>query len=285
MAAPGRGMKNLFAELFGKYGLRAIAGILVFGAVVWALAHFAAAPGQPIEVLFGLVHYTKAPPSSAEPPPAGVVPKPDVRPVDELPEARSPLDVLKDISVFDLRAWRPVPAEGQAGRISPANYINYLHVRKNRDADTLVAHYQTGGYAIDIRCITHKFDVSRKEQPTEHAEGHEYAIEVDVSQEPLGSEFLIVIEATYWNGFRDVMQEAASTYTDDDIADLGELALVVLFPPSKPFKQVRRFESDSKGMTPYRGVDSFYEDVNRGFVYWSIRQRRPDWHYMLEWDW
>lgn len=217
-----------------------------------------------------------------------VVPPPSVLKIVDLPTPSSVgTDLLKDISVFDLRAWVPVQGADRNRRISPVNYINYLHLRKTKAVGKYIIHYGTGGYAIDLRCVTHSFVVYQRNASPQHLQGKEYAVEVDISHEQVDKEFLIVVEATYWNGFSNIESESASTYTDRDINSLGELALIVLFPETKPFTSYELLEgsSDTENVTPYRGVHAFYADSNKRFIYWSVRQREPDHHYKLQWGW
>ena len=216
-----------------------------------------------------------------------VVPIGPVRSVDALPESPEGIALLKDISVFDLRAWVPVPARDLDRRLSPVNYINYLHLKKTGAADKYIIHYATSGYAIDLRCITHEFAVLQREPSPQHTGAKEYALSVDTSREQIGQEFLIVVEGTYWNGFSNPTIEEASTYTDRDISPLGELALIVLFPETKPFTQYTLLagKSDSDSTVPYRGLHALYADANKHFIYWSIHDRDPDHHYKLQWTW
>lgn len=226
--------------------------------------------------------------TSAQAAPAStVVPEPAVTTVPSLPSGTdAAFELLRDMSIFDLRSWREVPAEAMDSRFSPANYINYLHVKKIRPADTYVAHYGTSGYAVDLRCITHRAKVLRRED-TEDEHEKEYAIEVDVSDMPLNTEFLIVIEATYWNGFQGPADEWAATYTDDDIRELGELGLIVLLPESKPFKSYSLWTGPDGGGADkeYIAPHGFYADKNGRFLYWSITTRKPRSHYTLRWTW
>jgi tetratricopeptide (TPR) repeat protein len=53
-------MANVGELLFKKYGLSAIVVAIVGALSIWGLAHWAAAPGSEVSVLFGLVRYTKA---------------------------------------------------------------------------------------------------------------------------------------------------------------------------------------------------------------------------------
>jgi hypothetical protein len=219
------------------------------------------------------------------------VPITPTKDVPDLPEGGNPsFQLLKDISIFDLRGWNPITEqEKKAGRTSPVNYINYLHlIKTDPNAKVYRAHYSTSGYAIDIRCISHRtMEILKSENSRDHPGELRYAVDIDVSEVDLNTEFLLVIEATYWNGFSNQKQDTASTYTDKDITKLGELALIVLFPEGKPFKQADRLvrESNSDFFVPYVKKDSFYPDPNRKFIYWSVLTRSPDHHYQLKWDW
>ncbi len=109
----------------------------MFGAVIGAVAVILAA-------LIPLFSKTPAPPTTttAAPPPnvtvvlpANVVPPP--KNLTVVPELNEPegdaFRLLRDISIFDLRAWKPVPpALMKTQRVSPVSYINYLHVKKVR---------------------------------------------------------------------------------------------------------------------------------------------------------
>src|SRR5262249_52460688 len=48
------------------------------------------------------------------------------------PETSGKYVLYKDISIFDLRGWKPVPPERMNEEYSPANYINYLHIKKTQ---------------------------------------------------------------------------------------------------------------------------------------------------------
>ena len=64
--------------------------------------------------------------------PVVVVPIQNTNLVKELPEeSNSDLyQLIKDISIFDLRQWKAVPDSLKDTRYSPANYTNYLHIKK-----------------------------------------------------------------------------------------------------------------------------------------------------------
>lgn len=52
-------MFDLISKIFNKYGITSIILAIIIVAVIWIVAHFNAAPGKEISVLWGLVKYTK----------------------------------------------------------------------------------------------------------------------------------------------------------------------------------------------------------------------------------
>lgn len=216
-----------------------------------------------------------------------VVPEQSKQKVDSLPkETSGEYKLIKDISIFDLRGWKPVSESEKEIKVSPANYINYLHVVKTKPINKIVAHYSTGGYDIDLRCITHNFKTYiQTPGSADHPNEKYYGIEIDVANIPIGEEFLIVIEATYWNGFGNIERESAATYTNKETEGLEELGLIVLLPYDKPVKEVARYSGRDGKMELYRDADKYYLDQNKRFIYWSIKKINADTHYKLDWTW
>jgi hypothetical protein len=216
-----------------------------------------------------------------------VVPAPNVTETPSLPQGKTKeFELLRDMSVWDLRAWKAVPQGKENDRVSPAHYLNYLHIRKRLPADVYVAHYATSGAAIDLRCLTHTGKVSRRMSGPVHQDEKEYAIEIDVQHVAVGQEFLVVVEGTYWNAFQKPT-ETASTYTDSDIASIGELGMIVLFPPDKPFTSLTRSDVDSQtGVSrEVRTPNVFYRDPRGQYLHWSVTTRNPNHHYQVAWSW
>ena len=219
-----------------------------------------------------------------------VPPATNVKQVQDLPEDPDDTDfeTLRDVSVFDLRGWKQLAPNEQNPRSSPANYINYLHVKKIRPAKLYKAHYHTSGSGIDLRCMTHSFEILEKQKAEQHSKegGHEYEMDVNVEDMPVGKEFLVVIEATYWNSFQGLAGDDASTYTDTDIHQMQELSLFVLFPDTKPFKEVDRLAGPTgKDKQGFRDEEKFYQDKDHRFFYWDIIKRQPNYHYQAKWTW
>lgn len=207
--------------------------------------------------------------------------------VRELPQTNTEgYVILKDISIFDLRGWKQVPAEMKDSRFSPANYINYLHIKKISIEDSMYAHYSTSGSGIDLRCITQNYKIYEQIENSSHSEEKNYGISIDISNIPLEQEFLVVIEATYWNGFQNITEETATTYTDNNVKGLDELDLIILLPYDKPFKSINRFVGEGNELLSYTGVERFSTDaLNNRFIFWNIRDLRPNSHYSIKWSW
>lgn len=225
--------------------------------------------------------------------PLQVVPPVEAKTVATLHEETpsSEIETLRDVSMWDLRAWRPVLPGTSDNRYSAVNYVNYLHVRKLKPVDVYRAHYSTDGAMIDLRCITHRAEILQQAGEGQHPgeDKHTYEVVVDVKDVAVGNEFLIVVEGTFWNDFQNLKQEEASTYTDEDIHQMNELAMFIMMPEQKPFTNTKRWERPSKSpdssKVAYDGNERFYTDQNGRFVYWSIQNRKPNTHYQLTWDW
>jgi len=228
-------------------------------------------------------------PSATTANPTVVPPPVDLKTVPKLEESGEGFQTLRDVSIFDLRGWKQLSLSENNLRASPVNYINYLHVTRTSQAKLYRAHYATTGTAIDLRCITHPADVLLQATPVEHAGGKvkEYAVEVNVENAPVDKEFLIVIEGTYWNSFQDIVEESASTYTDKDIKHLQELALFILLPENKPFKGYKLWSHPTghAEKKEYQELTKFYADKDGRFIFWSILDRRSDYHYEVTWNW
>lgn len=151
-------------------------------------------------------------------------------------------------------------------------------------------HFATPGYCIDFRCVTHNFEILIKEGHARHhdLEGWiEYQVEIDISSMPINNEFLIIVEGTYWNGFIGYSSEDAQFGTGDDVDNIRELALIVIFPAKKPFKTyelLTRVDNDKD--TNYRGPsNSLYTDKDKQLIYWNVGEREKNRHYTIKWEW
>ena len=223
-------------------------------------------------------------------PPAGGTPV-VTRDVDtaQLTPVQPSTDVrtLQDVSVFDLRGWHRPPA-GATGRDgSPAGYVNVLRMRKLRDVQQDVSHYATSGTVIDLSCLTLTCAAERARFREHDASWTEYALKADISHVRRGDEFLLVVNGTYWDGFRNDTLESADTYLDYDGDPDTQLSLVVLFSPKKPGRIVRLDRVDDKTSAtfpiPFLGVVA--ADTPRTVFRWDVAHPVRGSHYVATWRW
>jgi hypothetical protein len=115
----------------------------------------------------------------------------------------------------------------------------------------------------------------------------EFAVAVDVSKEPVGKVFLVLINATYWNGFSDAAQGDASTYTDDTPPEPSDLSLLVLFPSRKMGEGIRldTTPNEKDQWKPYADQSEAHIDTVGHYLYWNIRRKAPGHHFRVSWNW
>ena len=237
-------------------------------------------------LLVGFCVHTDARVEAARLPERSGVPTP-AQTVKTLPEETSSGIVTRqDLSVFDLRYATATQVGG--AMVTGTSYLNLLRVSKTSGVDAIVAHYSTSGERIEFACVTHSCKVFQEAMPV-HPGEHTYALQIDVSREPLGREFLILVQATYWGGFRlSETQQSAYTYTDSDTSRLSDLRLVVLLPESKPAKGWGLWvQGDSAGAEWKRYEETADLSVDPGGRYfqWQIRHLNPSSHYRFDWTW
>lgn len=68
-------MAELMKLILKKWGINGVIWAAVFAIIVWGLAHWTAAPGKPVSILWGFVEYTKDIPPDYAPPPAAPNPE------------------------------------------------------------------------------------------------------------------------------------------------------------------------------------------------------------------
>jgi hypothetical protein len=207
--------------------------------------------------------------------------------LQDLPDdgADTHFQMVRDICIWDLRGWQPV-RNGAGSRFSPANFINYLHVvRKRPDGDSYKATFSTSGSGIDLHALTHSDDVMLADDADAHLK--RYVATADVAHERVGSEFLLALEGTVWEGFRNDDQEDVATYTDKDISRLSELVIVVFFPETKRFTdyQLLHRPSGQRDYAPYTAADARADQIGSRFIYWNVTNRLPDCAYRIKWSW
>jgi hypothetical protein len=224
------------------------------------------------------------------PPPASVQ---DVQRIDE-PNYRS-FRFIRDISILDLRSVEESPWFAKLpgfnlfykkkNRIRPGVLKNYMVIRKVDTASRIHITYSTSGI-LDIRCPTHLASYRKANRIIDGKEIESWEVIADVSTIPIGQEFELLVEATYWNGFRGENDEDYATYAHGQ-SDPEELSVIIMFPEDKPFKNINvtEYPPDSKNGAPVQGqVRSMPGSQNETF-YWTTVSQRPNWFYKVSWQW
>jgi hypothetical protein len=209
--------------------------------------------------------------------------------VSHLPGESTEFGTERDMSVWDFRGWKSVDPGKNNLRTSLVNYYNYIHVKKERASSVLRLHYfSTGPVTPDLRCLTHNFKVLEETPTVAKSTEHKRAIEVDVAAEPIGEEFLVVIEETIWNGNQRSEDLWVQTCADEDRTE-RELSAIVLFPESKPAKDVRFLfspiidDKESEGES-IKEPSTSYISKTGDYVYWMIPNPAKG-VYRVHWKW
>ena len=202
------------------------------------------------------------------------------------------VEVLKDVRVIDLRGRVPVPPEKKTSdKISSATWVRYTLMKKLKERNFVEFESATTGAGIDARSLTHEYQLITTKQPHFHGSVQvtPMVLKIDISNEPVGQEFLIISEMTYWNAFTGEDTDWAAMHRVQN----EEVAMVVLFPEEKPV-QSYKFLQHKPGMEPepFRGKQRFYVSKNNLVLFWAPEdvKRDPeapkrDLVYQVKWRW
>jgi len=197
---------------------------------------------------------------------------------------------LRDISVVDLRSvtvspwythlpgWKLVDPRP---RIRPASLTNHMVVRKVGSASEIHLVYSTSA-RLDLRCVTHAAGYHESRS----GDADTWEVIADVSAVPIGSQFEIIIEATYWGGFWGSHGNDYTTYGHNQ-SEPEDLSILLLFPEKQPFKSVTATEYGPHANEAAAAQGSFEQrsgERNRTY-YWHTISTRPSWFYKLTWTW
>jgi hypothetical protein len=197
---------------------------------------------------------------------------------------------LKDVSYLDLsninvRPWYTyLPGwdriVGHHTRIRPASLFNYMLVRKVGQADSIYIYYSTSGL-LDLRCITHPYHVLKSYDSDQNVG----EIIADVRSVPVGSEFTLATDVTYWNAFSVADKEDYTTYTHNQADEPEEMSMIIVFPDAKPFKRIE-VEETPPGSDTTREIEGGFPGLGHQTFYWSYSKAAAgEWLYTTSWDW
>ena len=202
--------------------------------------------------------------------------------------------VLRDVSLLDLRDsvttswysrllhWLHLTTKQ---RIRPSVLKKYMIVRKTAPADTFQMAFATTGL-LDVHCVTHSaiYQNSKTIEGTTETDG--WNVIADVSMVPVGSEFEIAVEATYWNSFNGEGGDDFTTHArkQDEPEDVSTF---LLFPQDRPMKEifVTEYPPDGGPESAFQGSAREWPGPEHLSYYWTTTNVRPGYYYKFSWKW
>src|SRR5260370_2616142 len=161
--------------------------------------------------------------------------------VSKIPEpSYAAFRFLRDTSILDLRGasrgalLSHLPLIGK--KSNPVNLTDTMAIRKVNATDVISFTYGTSG-TLDIRCLNRNCKLRTATEKDEHSSGElkqTWDATSDVSDVPVGDEFEIIVEATYWNAFDTPQKQWYATYANEQ-TEPETVATLLLFPTDKPF--------------------------------------------------
>lgn len=222
---------------------------------------------------------------------AAIASTPSFIDVDTIPDPKYESFVfVRDTSILDLRgsraqpllAWIPVLGR----KTNPANLINTMLIRKISAADTISFKYATSG-SLDIRCLTQNCTIRRAvtHPQTPASEVSEaWELTANVKSVPLGTEFEMVVEVTYWKAFDTPAKQWYETYSNNQ-TEPEVLATLLIFPDGTPFKSFDLMQSDTNGaLRPYAGQSTVMPGADNQTLYWEIPSAGPNEVVRVNWS-
>lgn len=108
-------------------------------------------------------------------------------------------------------------------------------------------------------------------------------IEFDVSDVPVGSEFTIEHQKTYWNAFQGDDQSWAGYEVK---VPTSEIEYLIIFPEDRPYKNIEFFANDPDGNRKRLERESYVlEDPDKTWLWWRAVKPEPGMEYNVDWDW
>jgi hypothetical protein len=211
--------------------------------------------------------------------------------VDSIPDpVHTGFVFLRDTSILDLRGLAKssllVRMPWLSQKSNPVNLLNTMTIRKTQDTNFISFTYGTSG-KLDVRCLTHKCTFRRAIQADQHENGvlnETWELTADVSRVPKGSEFELIVEATYWNAFDTPEKQWYATYPNSQ-HEPETVATLVLFPENKPFASydTLAYPHGSTAGTPFVGDSHLAASPDRLSLYWEIPDSQGNDTYELHW--
>lgn len=230
-----------------------------------------------------------------------IVPPPPAEKVRSVSFLNTPkydeFDILEDRRVVDMRGWQYVSSDKiYTNPISPANWRKILKLRKKVQVREVRLEMRTTGYDINIRSSSQSPDGKPLNYFFERTEAPDsvtkqmvkiWNIVFDVSDIEVGKEFVLDVEATYWNGFQESLNGNEDWIGVGNYGPTKLLILTLIFPDSKPFKSYRlvSYPYGEREQLPFSGNSTVLFDGAHKSLYWEIPEPLVQHVYRVYWTW
>lgn len=195
------------------------------------------------------------------------------------------------MSVLDLRGslsqrllkWIPFLADGKT---DPAILMNLKLVQKVNPADSISFTYATSG-KIAARCLTQRCTFKRAESVDQHEAGklkQTWELTANVQDVPVGEEFAVAVEVTYWNAFDTPEKQWYATYANGQ-AQPEDVSVLLLLPQNRPFSSYKllAYPHGSDKGAPFQGNARIVPGDGNLSFYWEVFSARPNEAYEIHW--
>lgn len=196
-------------------------------------------------------------------------------------------EFISDERVVDLGGWKPVHPSHDHKRYSPTNWYRKIKLRKLSDTSSIRIQYGTRSrVGIDLECKSHAIYRIEKTERAGYKEDeivNIYQIVVDVSNEKIGSDFYLEINATIWNGFQKDKEKATFSVK----VPVPLVSLLVQFPEEKPYLTYRTgiYSFDEKEEKEWEGKGILLAGMKNHRLLWKIENPLVKHGYRLWWTW
>ena len=201
--------------------------------------------------------------------------------------------ILHEEQIWDMRWTRRVSSSaiGPGGSALPTRAT--FRVEKAAPATTFALAARTSGTEILTRNLC-SFPLRIYALRDRRLVGDQLLLErqrhYDVSRVPVGGEFVIRDQSTFWNS----MQTAADQWVGF-VGRPGQrsASILVIFPEDRPFDRfwatAAALNADGVRIEPTRYDSDLYyfleDEQGRRWVYWEVFDPEPDFVYQLRWSW
>jgi len=200
----------------------------------------------------------------------------------------SDFEVYSQQRTLDLSAWQFVPDGHAAEKLSPVIWKDTFKLRRLRPSGILftIRHATTGVPTPDFSSPSHHIsnrETTEKPQGGPRPKLRIFDVSADVSGEPVGEWFNLVIDATYWNACNNPHTSWGALPV---VHPTQEAVFEIQFPSGKPVKTWERREGSRDTTSSELVTDASIEILDdRKTLRWKIDAPRLNWVYKFAWEW